>query len=54
MICIILGITVGGACCLWNPLDKLLTFALVCFVGLSLATVIFMSKKLIRTVKEDE
>ncbi len=53
MTCILLGVIVGGACYLWKPIDKLLIFALVCFVGLTIATVIFMSKKLIKTVKED-
>ena len=54
MICIILGITVGGAYNLWDPIDKLLIFAVGYFVALSLALTIFMSKKLLTNVKEDE
>ncbi len=54
MLCILLGIIVGGAYYQWNPIDKLALFALVYFVGLSLALVIFMSKKLINSIKEDE
>ena len=54
MICIILGIAVGGAYYKWNPMDKLILFAAVYFVALSLALVIFMSKKLINNVKENE
>ena len=54
MICIILGVAIGGAYNMWKPIDKLLTFAIVYFVALSLALVIFMSKKLLTTVKEDE
>jgi cell division protein FtsX len=54
MICIILGIAIGGAYYMWNPMDKLAIFAIAYFVALSFALVIFMSKKLIRNVKEDE
>ncbi len=54
MICIILGIAIGGAYYMWNPMDKLAIFAVAYFVALSFALVIFMSKKLIRNVKEDE
>ena len=54
MICIILGIVIGGAYYKWNPMDKLAIFAIAYFVALSFALVIFMSKKLIRNAKEDE
>ncbi len=54
MICIILGIAVGGAYYMWKPMDNLVIFAVTYFVALSLALVIFMSKKLIKNVKEDE
>ncbi len=54
MICIILGIAVGGAYYMWNPMDKLILFAIVYFVALTLALAIFMSKKLIKNIKEDE
>lgn len=54
MICIILGIALGGAYNMWNPLDKLLIFAVVYFVGLTLALVIFLHSKLLTTIKEDE
>ena len=54
MICIILGIAIGGAYYMWNPMDKLAIFAIAYFVALSFALVIFMSKKLIKNVKEDE
>jgi len=52
MIYIILGIVVGGVCFLWKPIDKVLIFALICFVGILITTVIAMSKKLIKTIKE--
>ncbi len=41
-ICIILGITAGGACYLWNPIDKLLIFAVVYFVAFSVAALLFL------------
>ena len=54
MICIILGIAVGGAYYNWNPINNLAIFAVAYFVALTLALVIFMSKKLIKNIKEDE
>ena len=54
MICIVLGIAVGGAYYKWNPINNLAIFAVAYFIALSLALVIFMSKKLINNVKEDE
>ncbi|MBQ8260647.1 MAG: ABC transporter permease [Clostridia bacterium] len=54
MICIILGIVIGGAYYNWNPMDKLIIFAVAYFIALSLALAIFMSKKLINNIKEDE
>jgi hypothetical protein len=54
MICIILGIAVGGAYYMWNPMDKLILFAVVYFIALTIALAIFMSKKLLTTIKEDE
>lgn len=41
-ICIILGITAGGACYLWNPIDKLLIFAVVYFFAFSVVTLLFL------------
>ena len=54
MICIILGIAIGGAYYNWNPINNLAIFAVAYFVALSFALVIFMSKKLIKNIKEDE
>ncbi|MBQ3229169.1 MAG: ABC transporter permease [Clostridia bacterium] len=54
MICIILGIVIGGAYYNWNPINNLAIFAVSYFIALSLALTIFMSKKLIKNVKEDE
>jgi ABC-type antimicrobial peptide transport system permease subunit len=54
MICILIGIAIGGAYYKWNPINNLAIFAVAYFIALSLALVIFMSKKLINNVKEDE
>ena len=54
MICILLGIAIGGAYYNWNPIKNLGIFAVVYFVALSFALAIFMSKKLLTSVKEDE
>ena len=54
MICIIIGIVIGGAYFLWKPMNNLTIFAVTYFVALTLALVIFTSKKLIKNVNEDE
>lgn len=54
MLCMVIGAVVGGAYYMWRPADKLVTFVLIYLVGLSLALAIFMGKKLIKNIKEDE
>ncbi len=54
MICIILGIVIGGAYYNWSPINNLVIFAVAYFIALTLALVIFLNKKLIKNVKEDE
>ena len=54
MICILLGIAIGGAYYKWNPINNLAIFAVAYFIALTLALAIFMSKKLIKNIKEDE
>ncbi len=54
MICIILGVAIGGAYYMWKPINNLVIFAVAYFVALSLALAIFTSKKLIKNIKEDE
>ena len=51
---LILGIALGGAYYKWNPINNLAIFAVTYFIALTLALAIFMSKKLIKNVKEDE
>ena len=54
MACAIVGIAFGGAYNLWDPIGQLLIFAVVYYVGLSVALAIFLSKNLLATIKEDE
>ena len=54
MICIILGVALGGAYYEWKPINNLALFTIVYFVGLTLALCIFLNKKLIKNIKEDE
>ena len=54
MMCILLGIIIGGAFNLWRPVDKLLIFALIYYVGLTVALCVFLRKNLLITIKEDE
>ncbi len=54
MICIILGVAIGGAYYLWRPINNLVIFAVAYFAALTFALVILMSKKLIKNIKEDE
>ncbi len=54
MLCVAAGILAGGAIFLWQPLQKLALFGGIYFVGLSLALLIFLSKNLLTTIKEDE
>lgn len=51
---VLLGIAVGGAFYLWQPLMHLGMFALLYFIGLSTALVVFLNSKLITNTKEDE
>lgn len=52
--CVAAGIALGGAYFLWQPIQNLALFGGIYFVGLSVAMVIFLSKNLLTTIKEDE
>ena len=54
MICIILGIAVGGAYFLWKPADKIALFALIVLAEFTLALAILMSRKLLTIIKEEK
>ncbi len=53
-LCLFAGVLIGGGYALWNPLWKLAVFAVVNFVGLSAALVVFLNSNLLSTMKEDE
>lgn len=54
MLCIGLGIILGGSYGLWRPVLRLLLFACIYFVGLTAALIVFLRKNLLTTMKEDE
>ena len=54
LMCVAAGILLGGMLFAWQPVQKLLLFGGIYVVGLSIALVIFLSKNLLTTMKEDE
>lgn len=52
--CAIVGILIGGAYSLWHPLWQLVTFAIIYYIGLSVALTVFLRKNLLTGIKEDE
>lgn len=54
MLCIALGILIGGSYTLWQPVQNLALFGGIYFIGLTAALLIFLRKNLLTTVKEDE
>ena len=52
--CAVMGILVGGAYSLWHPLWQLVTFAIIYYIGLSIALMVFLRKNLLTSIKEDE
>lgn len=54
MLCVVLGIVLGGSYNGWNPADRLGILAVIYFVGLTVALQIFLHKNLLTTIKEDE
>lgn len=54
MLCVILGIVLGGTYNQWQPINRLGILAVIYFVGLTLALLIFLRKNLLTTIKEDE
>ena len=54
MLCVLVGVALGGAFNRWNPADRLGILVGIYFVGLSVALLIFLGKNLLTTIKEDE
>ena len=54
LLCVVLGVLLGGAAFLWQPLGQLLLFVVIYALGLTLALLVFLRKNLMATMKEDE
>lgn len=54
MLCVALGIVLGGSYNGWHPADRLGFLAAIYFVGLTVALVVMLRKNLLTTIKEDE
>ena len=54
LLCIGVGIVLGGGYALWQPAGQLLLFGIVYCAGLTVAIQMFLRKNLLATMKEDE
>ena len=54
MLCVVLGIILGGSYTLWQPIGNLVLFSIIYFAGLSTALIVFLRQNLLNTMKEDE
>ena len=54
MLCVFLGIVMGGSYTLWQPLNDLALFGLLYIVSLFASLAVFLRKNLLTTIKEDE
>ena len=54
LLCVAVGIGLGGCYFLWQPMGRLALFGGIYTAGLALALVIFLRKNLLTTIKEDE
>ena len=54
ILCIALGILIGGGYTLWRPVPRLALFGAIYCIGLTAALIVFLRKNLLTTIKEDE
>ena len=54
VVCVLAGMFIGGACFLWQPLQRLALFAGVYLTGLILALLLFLHTNLLTGMKEEE
>lgn len=54
LLCLLAGTAIGGCLFGFQPMDRLLLFIAVYFTALCIALVIFLSRNLMTTIKEDE
>ena len=54
MLCVVLGILLGGSYTLWQPFQNLILFSIIYFSGLAAALIVFLRLNLLNVMKEDE
>ena len=54
MLCVVLGILLGGSYTLWQPFQNLILFSTIYFSGLAAALIVFLRLNLLNAMKEDE
>lgn len=54
LVCIALGIAIGGGYSLWQPILQLCLFGGIYYIGLTAALILFLRIDLLSTMKEDE
>lgn len=54
LLCLAVGILLGGCYFLWQPAKRLMIFGGIYAAGLAVALLIFLRKNLLKTMKEDE
>lgn len=54
IMCVAVGVIIGGSYSLWKPLGQLCLFAGIYIVGLTIALLFFIRANLLATIKEDE
>ncbi len=54
IVCVLLGVLIGGGYARWKPMAQLCLFSGLYIAGLTAALVIFMRANLLTTIKEDE
>lgn len=54
LVCIAFGLLLGGSYSLWAPMNRLMIFGCIYYIGLTMALVIFLRKNLLTTIKEEE
>lgn len=54
ILCLIIGIVIGGGYSLWEPIGQLCLFAGIYIAGLTVALLIFIRANLLSTMKEEE
>lgn len=54
LVCVALGIVLGGSYTMWQPMGQLTLFVGIYFIGLTVAMLVFLRKNLLATIEEEE